>query len=72
MKSIVEKLEESKRHLEELAEAYRSALADAEALRVKGDDAMREANRLLEKINKENEKYMELEKQAARQKTPAE
>lgn len=65
-------LEESKIHLEELAEAYRSALADAEALRVKGDDAMREANRLLEKINKENEKYMELEKQAARQKTPAE
>jgi Mn-dependent DtxR family transcriptional regulator len=60
--------DDSKKRLNDLAERHRKAVLFADSLKVQWDDAQAEANRLLEALNKENEVYMELEKQVEAEK----
>ena len=54
--------DDSKKRLNDLSERHRAAVLYADAKKAEWDDATAEASRLLLELNKENEKYMELEK----------
>ena len=66
--TTLEKFTDSKKRLEDLSERHRKAVLYADALKVQYDDAQAVANKLLEQLTAENEKYMELEKQAEAEK----
>ena len=58
----VTEFEQSRDRLNELSEKHRLAVLKVGELKIALDDAGTEAVKILDQLNKENERYMELEK----------
>ncbi len=61
----VTEMEVRRSRLDELSEKHRAAVLKVGELKIALDDASTEAIKILDELNKENERYMQLEKKPA-------